>query len=129
MLVTLKKAELATRATWPAGTVRARLVDRVRGDHRWIDGGLSPATLILDEIGYLPLDKTGAELLFQIISQRCERGSINLTTNKAFKQGPSIFNNDAGITSAILDRLLHQAQAVVIKAKSYRMNDQVEPPD
>jgi len=90
---------------------------------------LSPATLILDEIGYLPLDKSGADLLFQIISQRYERGSLIVTTNKAFKQWPSIFNNDAGITSAILDRLLHQAETVVIEGKSYRMKDQVEPPN
>ena len=90
---------------------------------------LAPATLILDEIGYLPLDKIGADLLFQIISQRYERGSIILTTNKAFKQWPSIFNNDAGITSAILDRLLHQAETVVIDGKSYRMKDQIEPPN
>jgi DNA replication protein DnaC len=90
---------------------------------------LSPATLILDEIRYLPLDKTGADLLCQIISQRYERGAIILTTNKAFKQWPSIFNNDAGITSAILDRLLHQAETVVIDGKSYHMKDQIEPPN
>ena len=90
---------------------------------------LAPATLILDEIGYLPLDKIGADLLFQIISQRYERGAIILTTNKAFKQWPSIFNNDAGITSAILDRLLHQAETVVIDGKSYLMKDQIEPPN
>lgn len=88
---------------------------------------LSPALLILDEIGYLPLDKAGADLLFQIISQRYERGSLIVTTNKAFKQWPSIFNNDAGIASAILDRLLHQAETVVIEGKSYRMKDQIEP--
>ncbi len=88
---------------------------------------LSPALLVLDEIGYLPLDKAGADLLFQIISQRYERGSIIVTTNKAFKQWPSIFNNDAGIASAILDRLLHQAETIVIEGKSYRMKDQIEP--
>jgi DNA replication protein DnaC len=89
---------------------------------------LSPAVLVLDELGYIPMDKIGADLLFQIISQRYERGSIVLTTNKAYKQWPSIFNNDAGITSAILDRLLHQAETVVIEGKSYRMKDQVVDP-
>lgn len=89
---------------------------------------LSPALLVLDELGYIPMDKVGADLLFQIISQRYERGSIILTTNKAYKQWPSIFNNDAGITSAILDRLLHQAETVVIEGKSYRMKDQVVDP-
>jgi DNA replication protein DnaC len=89
---------------------------------------VSPALLVLDELGYIPMDKVGADLLFQVISQRYERGSIVLTTNKAYKQWPSIFNNDAGITSAILDRLLHQAETVVIEGKSYRMKDQVVDP-
>ena len=86
---------------------------------------LAPALLVLDEVGYLPLDKAGADLLFQIISQRYERGSIIVTTNKAYKHWPAIFNNDAGITSAILDRLLHRAQTVVVEGKSYRMKDRL----
>lgn len=86
---------------------------------------VNPALLILDEVGYLPLDKAGADLLFQIISQRYERGAIVVTTNKAYKHWPSIFNNDAGITSAILDRLLHRAQTVVLEGKSYRMKDRL----
>lgn len=86
---------------------------------------LAPALLILDEVGYLPLDKAGADLLFQIISQRYERGSIVVTTNKAYKHWPAIFNNDAGITSAILDRLLHRATTVVVEGKSYRMKDRL----
>lgn len=90
---------------------------------------LAPAVLILDELGYLPLDKTGADLLFQVISQRYERGSLILTTNKAYKNWPEIFNHDAGITSAILDRVLHHAETVVIEGKSYRMKDQIEAPN
>lgn len=86
---------------------------------------LAPALLVLDEVGYLPLDKAGADLLFQIISQRYERGSIIVTTNKAYKHWPAIFNNDAGITSAILDRLLHRAHTVVVEGKSYRMKDRL----
>lgn len=89
---------------------------------------LAPSVLILDELGYLPLDKTGADLLFQIISQRYERGSLIITTNKAYKNWPEIFNHDAGITSAILDRVLHHAETVVIEGKSFRMKDQVESP-
>lgn len=90
---------------------------------------LAPAVLVLDELGYLPLDKTGADLLFQIISQRYERGSLIITTNKAYKNWPEIFNHDAGITSAILDRVLHHAETIVIEGKSYRMKDQIEPPN
>lgn len=88
---------------------------------------LTPAVLVLDELGYLPLDKTGADLLFQVISQRYERGSLIITTNKAYKNWPEIFNHDAGITSAILDRVLHHAETVVIEGKSFRMKDQLEP--
>ena len=87
---------------------------------------LRPALLVIDELGYLPIDKRGADLLFQIISERYERGSIVLSTNKVFKQWPSIFNNDATLTSAILDRILHHAETVIIEGKSYRMKDRIE---
>lgn len=89
---------------------------------------VAPAILCIDEVGYLPIDKTGADLLFQVISQRYERGSIVLTTNQAFKHWAKIFNNDATLTSAVLDRLLHHAETVVIEGKSYRMKDQIETP-
>jgi DNA replication protein DnaC len=86
-----------------------------------------PDLLVCDELGYLPIDKRGADLLFQIISQRYERGSIVLTTNKVFKHWPSIFNNDSTLASAILDRLLHHAETVVLEGRSYRMKDRIEP--
>ena len=85
---------------------------------------LRPQTLVLDEVGYLPIDQHGANHLFQVISQRYERGSIVLTTNKPFKQWASIFDNDSTITSAVLDRLLHHAETVVIEGASFRMKDQ-----
>jgi DNA replication protein DnaC len=87
---------------------------------------LSPDLLILDELGYLPVDQRGADLLFQVLSQRYERGSIILTSNKAFKQWPSIFNGDSTVTSAVLDRLLHHSETVIIEGSSYRMKDRVE---
>lgn len=88
---------------------------------------LKPSILIVDELGYLPIDKQGADLLFQIISQRYERGAIILTTNKPFKKWPEIFNNDSTLTSAVLDRLLHHAETVIIEGNSYRMKDQIDP--
>lgn len=87
---------------------------------------LKPKLVILDELGYLPIDKLGADLLFQIISGRYERGATIITTNRTFKKWPTIFNNDATLTSAILDRLLHHAETVIIEGKSYRMKDQIE---
>lgn len=87
---------------------------------------LAPSLLILDELGYLPIDKHGADLLFQIISQRYERGSTIITSNRAYKKWPEIFNNDSTLTSALLDRLLHHAETMVIEGPSYRMKDQIE---
>jgi DNA replication protein DnaC len=87
---------------------------------------LKPALMILDELGYLPIDKTGADLLFQIISHRYEHGSLIITTNRAFKNWPEIFNNDSTLTSALLDRLLHHTETVVIEGKSYRMKEIIE---
>jgi DNA replication protein DnaC len=89
---------------------------------------LAPRILCVDEVGYLPIDKTGADLLFQVISQRYERGSIVLTTNQPYKHWAKIFNNDSTLTSAVLDRLLHHADTVVIEGKSFRMKDQIEAP-
>jgi DNA replication protein DnaC len=85
-----------------------------------------PALLILDELGYLPIDKAGADLLFQVISLRYEQGAMIITSNRAFKDWPEIFNNDSTLTSAILDRLLHHAETVLIEGKSYRMKDKIE---
>jgi DNA replication protein DnaC len=85
-----------------------------------------PALLILDELGYLPIDKTGADLLFQVISLRYEQGALIITSNRAFKEWPTIFNHDSTLTSAVLDRLLHHADTIIIEGKSFRMKDQLE---
>ena len=85
-----------------------------------------PKLLVIDELGYLPIDKLGANLLFQVISKRYETGSIILTSNRAFKEWPKIFDNDSTVTSAVLDRLLHHSEVVVIEGKSYRMKDKTE---
>jgi len=82
-----------------AAQAAGRLKQELRKYHK-------PALVILDELGYLPIDKTGADLLFQIISHRYEQGSLIITTNRAFKDWPEIFNNDSTLTSALLDRLL-----------------------
>jgi len=88
---------------------------------------LKPQVLCVDELGYLPIDKFGADCLFQIISHRYERAATIVTSNRVYKQWPSIFNNDSVLTSALLDRLLHHAETVRIEGKSFRMKDQIEP--
>ena len=86
---------------------------------------LRPEILILDELGYLPIDNHGANLLFQVISHRYERGSMIITSNRAYKHWMKIFDNDATLTSAILDRLLHHSETNLIEGSSYRMKDQL----
>ncbi len=78
-----------------------------------------PALLVLDELGYLPINKQGADLLFQVISHRYEQGAMMITSNRAFKNWPEIFNNDSTLTSGLLDRLLHHSQTVVIEGKAF----------
>lgn len=87
---------------------------------------LQPRLLIIDELGYLPIDKHGADLLFQVFSGRYEHGAVVITTNRAYKHWPEIFNNDNTLTSALLDRLLHHADTILIDGKSYRMKEQIE---
>ena len=81
----------------------------------------SPRILIIDELGYLPVDKQGAELLFQVISNRYECGSIIITTNRAFRDWGKILNNDNTLASAAIDRLVHHGTLVQIKGDSYRV--------
>jgi len=79
--------------------------------------------LVIDEIGFLPINQHGANFLFQVISGRYERGSIIVTTNRAFTQWAEIFNQDRTIASGMLDRLLYHCDAIHIEGKSYRMKD------
>ena len=87
---------------------------------------VKPQVLCIDELGYLPIDKFAADCLFQIISHRYEQGAILITTNRVYKQWAGIFNNDAMLTSALLDRVTHHVQTVLIEGKSYRSKEQVE---
>ena len=87
---------------------------------------LRPQLVVIDELGYLPIDKRGADLLFQVISGRYEHGAIVITSNRAYKHWPEIFNNDSTLTSALLDRLLHHAETVLIDGRSHRTKDNAE---
>jgi DNA replication protein DnaC len=83
-----------------------------------------PSVLVIDELGYLPMDATSAHWVFQVVSRRYERGSIVLTSNRGFGDWGQVFA-DQVIASAILDRLLHHATVVNIKGQSYRMRAHV----
>jgi DNA replication protein DnaC len=83
---------------------------------------LAPKVLIIDEMGYLPLDDLGATIFFQLVSARYERGSVILTSNKSYGEWGGIFG-DPIIATAILDRLLHHSTTINIRGESYRLKD------
>ncbi len=82
-----------------------------------------PQLLLLDELGYLPIDKRGADLLFQVVAARYETGSIVLTTNRTFREWGNLFDVDNTLATALIDRLMHHGEALVIKGDSYRLRD------
>ena len=84
-----------------------------------------PQLLIVDEIGYLPIDRQGANLFFQLVSRRYERGSIIITSNQSLGAWGVVFG-DAVIASAILDRLLHHSITVNIKGESFRLREKLK---
>jgi len=83
---------------------------------------IQPSLLIIDEVGYLPVPKEGANFLFQVVAKRYERASIILTSNKSFTDWGDILG-DGVIASAILDRLLHHSAIFNIKGESYRLRE------
>ena len=83
----------------------------------------TPQLLLLDELGYLPIDKRGADLLFQVVAARYECGSIVISTNRAFRDWGAIFDVDNTLATAMIDRLMHHGEAIVIRGDSYRMKD------
>jgi len=103
----------------------AATVDHTLGARLATLGGLD--LLILDELGYLPMDPRRANLFFQLISRLYEHGSIILTTNKPFEEWGTVFGGDEVIAGAVLDRLLHHCHVVAINGPSYRTKDKRPP--
>jgi DNA replication protein DnaC len=87
-----------------------------------------PSLLLLDELGYLPIDKRGADLLFQVVAARYELGSIVITTNRPFREWGQLFDVDNTLATALIDRLMHHGEAIVIQGDSYRMRDKDSDP-
>jgi len=81
-----------------------------------------PRLLIIDELGYLPLDRTGANLFFQLIAKRYEHGALILTSNRSYGEWGEVLG-DTVIAAAVLDRLLHQSVTINIKGESYRLKE------
>ena len=83
---------------------------------------LQPRLLLIDELGYLPIDKRGADLLFHVVAARYESGSIVITTNRPFRDWGRIFDVDNTLATAMIDRLMHHGEAIVIHGDSFRTN-------
>lgn len=85
---------------------------------------LRPAVLVIDEVGYQPLERAEANLVFQVISKRYEKGSTLLTSNKGFGEWGQVFGDEV-LATAILDRLLHHCDVVPINGPSYRLKNRL----
>lgn len=84
---------------------------------------VGPSLLIIDEVGYLPMSREQANLFFQVVAKRYERGSIILTSNLSFGQWDETFAANTALTAAMLDRLLHHAHVIQIKGESFRLRE------
>ena len=84
---------------------------------------IGPRLLVVDEIGYLPFGREEANLFFNVVAKRYERGSMILTSNLPFAQWANAFADDATLAAALLDRLLHHAHVVQISGESFRLKD------
>ena len=83
-----------------------------------------PQLLVIDEVGYMQLDRGQAEILFRIVADRYERGSIIVTSNKFFSDWGELLSDNV-IATALLDRLLHHAHVINIRGQSYRLKDRL----
>ena len=99
--------------------------DSARGLERRLRYWSGIKLLIIDELRYLSYDTRNADLLFQVVSRRYERRSLVLTTNLSFKEWPTIFPN-AACTTALIDRIVHHADIIVLEGDSYRRREAEE---
>ena len=103
---------------------RLRTAEATGRFNRQLGAYLRPAVLVVDEVGYLPLDRTEANMVFQLVSRRYERGSMIITSNKSFAEWGSVLGDDV-LATAILDRLLHHCDIIAINGPSYRLKDRL----
>jgi DNA replication protein DnaC len=90
--------------------------------NRQLQTYLRPAGLVVDEVGYLPLDRAEANMVFQLVSRRCEGGTMIITSNKSFTEWAQVLGDDV-LATAILERLLHHCNVININGPSDRLKD------
>ncbi len=103
---------------------RLRAAEATGRFSRQLQTYLRPAVLVCDEVGYLPLDRAEANMVFQLVSRRYERGTMIITSNKAFTEWGQVLGDDV-LATAILDRLLHHCEVLNINGPSYRLKDRL----
>ena len=109
----------------------SELADQVppdRTDPRWAEklrALSSPRLLIIDEVGYVPLDRVVSHFIFTLVCRRYEKGAMIWTSNKGFAEWAGVFGGDEVLTAAILDRLLHHGTVVNIRGRSYRLKEKL----
>jgi DNA replication protein DnaC len=121
----LKACALGYRTAFTTATALVTTLTRAHQENRLeekLKQLVQPKLLVIDEIGYLPLERLGANLFFQLVSRRYERGSILITSNQSLTGWGQVFG-DQVIATAILDRLLHHSTIVNIKGESYRLKE------
>lgn len=117
-----RKVKFYQTARWVEELLTAREEHRLlKLEKEWMRDDL----VILDELGYIPFSKTGAELLFQFCSTRHELGSIIVTTNLDFDKWPEVFG-DVRMTEALIDRLTHRADIHMMNGESYRFRQSIQ---
>lgn len=123
----LEKGYTVRFSTLPAALADLLRQESIPATERRLKRYTSPDVLILDELGYVPCDSRAADLLFNIISRRHEQRSVVITTNLAFKQWGSVFQ-DASCLGALVDRFAQHCHAIDIDAESWRQKNRREPP-
>ena len=88
-----------------------------------VPGAYLSSRPVLDELGYLPIDEHGADLLLQVVATRYEVGSFMITTNRPFREWGKLFDVDNTLATALIDRLMHHGEGIVIQGDSFRMRD------
>ena len=113
------RVAFATAQEWVSRLEAAQDRNQLEGELRRLE---RYHLLIVDEVGYLPLERQAANLLFALVSRRYERGSIIVTSNRGFEQWGEILG-DAMVAAALIDRLVHHATMITLKGKSYRLRE------
>ena len=114
-----QRVQFATATEWVARLSEAKRQDNLEAELRRLS--FIPL-LVIDEVGYIPFDPEAASLMFSLVSNRYERASMIVTSNKPFGRWGEVFGDDV-VAAAMIDRLVHHADVVALKGDSYRLKD------